>query len=298
VNIKIAAIGLLAIGGMAWAAPDLNESFNSLKTAVEAKDVAKVKAMAGPTAKEAKELSAEAKPDDANAEEAWKGRVEFAKGAADYADYALSITAIGATTPADTIALMDLLIEQNPKSKYIDDATPSYLAALQKEGAAKVAPGAEKIAKLRPENEDALYALSANNPAYAAKLVQVMRSKAKPEGVAEADWNRKKESMIANGMYFQAMANCSKQNWGACDSSAKAAEPFVKSNPQLAGPLYFYLGVANFQLATLTQDKNRIQTAVNYSKQAAAIPGPMQAQANQNVAAMTKALTTPAGARR
>ena len=69
---KFAAIGMLVLSGMAWAAPDLNDTFTALKTATEAKDADQVKKLAPQAAKEAKDLLS--KPDTAS------DVTEFAKG--------------------------------------------------------------------------------------------------------------------------------------------------------------------------------------------------------------------------
>ena len=58
----------------------------------------------------------------------------------------------------------------------------------------------------------------------------------------------------------------------------------------MLGTTYFYLGLANYQLGKLTQDRTKVQAGLKYSQQAAAIPGPMQGQASTNVAAMSKEL--------
>jgi hypothetical protein len=58
----------------------------------------------------------------------------------------------------------------------------------------------------------------------------------------------------------------------------------------MLGTSYFYQGLANYNLAKLLQDKSRLQTALKYSEQSAAIPGPMQGQASSNVAVMKKEL--------
>ena len=51
---RIFVIGLIALSGMAWAAPDLNDDFDALKAAVEGKDAAKVKELAPQVSKESK----------------------------------------------------------------------------------------------------------------------------------------------------------------------------------------------------------------------------------------------------
>lgn len=275
---RIAVIGLIALTGMAWAAPDLNEDFDALKAAVEAKDAAKVKTLVPQVSKAAQEIVTKGS-DPADV-------IEFAKGATDYSEYALSIEVVQASDPATAIQFGDMLLAMNPKSKYVDTMAGSYLAAL----GPKAAAGAQKILAGRPENEDALYYASASNPAYASRLIAVMSKKAKPEGVSDADWTRKKDAYLGAGYLYGGAAACSRQAWAECDRDMKAAEPLVRGTQSMLGNVYFYLGLADYQLGKLTQDRTKMAAGLKYSQQAAAIPGPSQAQANNNVAAMSKEL--------
>ena len=277
------------MSSLIWAATDLNESFNSLKDAVDKKDAAQVKMLSAQTSKEAKEVAKEADP-GGNGTEAWKGRQTFAQEADDYSEYALSAVAV--QNPAATVDLTDALLAQNPKSKYIDGVAAYYLSILGKQGAAKANAGAQKILTGRPEQEDALRLLAPGNPQYATKLVQVMRSKPKPDNVSEADWERKKSSMIVDGTYLGAVGPCNRQAWAECDRAMRAAEPVLKGTA-MAGNVYYLLGVSNFQLGTLTGDRAKMQDGLNFTKQAAAVPGQMQGQAANNVAVMSKQMAAP-----
>jgi len=277
---RIAVIGLIALSAMAWAAPDLNEDFEALKSAVEGNDAAKVKSLAPQVSKESRAIIAKG---DAAADV-----VEFAKGADEYSEYALSIAAVKASDPQVTIEIGDVLLAQNNKSKHVDTIAPAYLAALAKQSAAKSTAGAQKILAGRPENEDALYYATGTNPSFAGRLVTVMSKKAKPEGVSDADWAKKKDAYLGVGYFYGGAGACGRQAWAECERDMKAAEPLMKGGE--LGSTYFYLGLANYQLGTITQDRTRLQTALKYSQQAAAIPGPNQAQASNNVAAMSKQL--------
>jgi hypothetical protein len=277
---KFAVIGLIALSGMAWAAPDLNDDFASLKEAVTGNDAAKVKTLAPQVSKDSRAIVAKGTE---SAEV-----IEFAKGADDYADYALAVAAVKASDPKTTVELGDMLLTQNPKSMYVDTMAGTYLAALSKEGGAKATAGAAKILAGRPENEDALYYAMASNPANAGKLVAVMSKKPKPEGMSDADWMAKRDAYLGAGYFYSGASACSAQRWADCERNMKAAEGLVKGG-QL-GSAYFYLGLATYRIGTLTQDRSKLQTALKYSQQAAAIPGPNQGQASQNVAAMQKQL--------
>jgi hypothetical protein len=299
VKTRIAAIGLVVFGGMLCAA-DLNDSFNSLKEAVEKKDAAKVKTLASETSQEARKIAAEAQPSDAGAVADWKARVDFAKGADKYSEYALATVAAQSSDPAMTIALTEQLLAQNPKSQYMDQCASAYLTALGKQSPDKALAGATKISAVQPDNEDALLMIVTGNAAKAPdraaaaanRLVTVVRAKAKPEGVGEADWDKRKNYLLGQGYFYAGAGQCSKSSWVDCDRDLKAALPLIGGQQQ--GSAYFYLGLANYQLGKLTQDRSKIQQGIKYSDQAAGMPGPMQTQAARNSQAMKAELSGPA----
>jgi hypothetical protein len=281
---RLAVIGLLALGGLVWAA-DLKDTYGSLKDAFEKKDYAQVKALAAETAKEAQDLSKEAQPSDASQMDAWKGRQQFAKEAEEYAEYALAVSASQASDPAITIQLTDALIAQDPKSDQIDTAAPQYLAALGKQGAAKAAAGANKILAGRPENEYALDAVARNwsspGPALAAanKLVGVIGRKKKPESMSEADWQKTRNDMLGSAYVSAGVLQAGASRWADADRNLKAALPLVGGNSTMLSYAYYYLGVSNYQMGKLTADKSKMLTGVQYTEKAVSTGGPMQGQA-------------------
>jgi len=290
---RLAVIGLLALGGLVWAA-DLKDTYGSLKDAFEKKDYAQVKALAAETAKEAQDLSKEAQPSDASQMDAWKGRQQFAKEAEEYAEYALAVSASQASDPAITIQLTDALIAQDPKSDQIDTAAPQYLAALGKQGAAKAAAGANKVLAGRPENEYALDAVARNwsspGPALAAanKLVGVIGRKKKPESMSEADWQKTRNDMLGSAYVSAGVLQAGASRWADADRNLKAALPLVGGNSTMLSYAYYYLGVSNYQMGKLTADKSKMQTGIQYTEKAVSTGGPMQGQASNNAQIMKR----------
>jgi hypothetical protein len=128
---------------------------------------------------------------------------------------------------------------------------------------------------------------------YATRLVTVMKSKAKPEGFSDEDWNRRKSALLSRGYYTAGITGCMRQIWKDCDSNLRSALPMVSGQPALAGPTYFYLGVANYQLSKITTDRTKLQEALKFTQQSAAISGPMQTQAQQYVTVMQNELKAP-----
>jgi hypothetical protein len=288
----IAGFALLALTGMALA-DDLDDNYAALKEAQTKKDADAVKKLAVETNKNAKAEIAKPQPSAASEVEHWKQRIEFAKEVQTFAEYSLSTTAVA--VPAKTVELVDTLLEINPKSMYLNDCASLYLTALGKEGSKKQLDGAQKIVTGAPNNEDALYTLAAigQNPTYASRLVNTLKTKAKPEGMSDADWTKKKDMMLGQGYYVMGSQACAKSTWTDCDKNLRAALPYVSKEPSVAGPTYFFLGLANYNLSKLTSDRAKLQEAEKFSEQSAAIPGAMQQQAMRNVAAMKQELAAP-----
>jgi tetratricopeptide (TPR) repeat protein len=304
VKTAILALGTLSLFLAASAtANDLDDAYQRLKDAQTAKDPDAIKKAATETAKLAKAEVTGPKLEGFSDED-WPKRVEFAKGVGATSEYALSTAAAQpGLAPEKVVELMDTLLAVNPKSTYIGVATNAYLAALGKMGGAdKQIEGATKIVNGSPNEEEALVVLADNLMAknradqaytYASRLVTVMKSKAKPEGYSDEDWNRRKSTLLSRGYYTAGVTGCMRQVWKDCDTNLRAALPLVGNQPGFTGPAYFYLGVANYQISKITTDRTKLQEALKFEQQSAAIAGPMQAQAQQYVTVMQGELRAP-----
>ena len=274
----IAAIAMLGLVGLVRA-DELEDSYTKLKATVEKKDADAVKADAQATFKLAQVLVNAPQPSDAAEVDNWKQRVEYGKEVVAYTEYALAAVAAGAEG-AKTIDLVETLVAQNPKSKYIDSCTQAYLAALGKSGGtAKQMDGMTKIVAGRPDNEVAL-----------AALAEGLMSKSPDRALGYANRLIKiKGAGLAAGLFVAGVVSGAKNAWIDCDRDLKAALPLVKDNYKL-GIVYFYLGLANYSLGKQTMDRPRMQVGLKYSQQSAAIAGPMKDQAYHNVLAIQNEL--------
>ena len=292
---SLLTIALLSLAGLVAAAPDLDESYTKLKAAVEKKDAEGVKAAAAETNKEAMALVNAPKPADAEEAKNWEERVKYGKEVSAYTEYALASTAMQSSDPAKTIELVDALIAQNPKSKYLDElCANAYLIALGKSGGtAKQGEGMAKIAAGRPDNVVALNALIEARPqtaaANAGKLLTAAR-KPKPEGIPEAEWEKMKNSALANGYFYTGFTAGQRQSWKDCDSNLKSALPLLDAGRQ--GAAYFSLGICNYQLGKLTNDRSRMQQGQQFMEKAASMKGQYQDQAYRQNLAMKQELAT------
>jgi hypothetical protein len=178
----------------------------------------------------------------------------------------------------------------------MDIAYPAYFQALTKTGAADKIPAvAESAVKNLPENEDLLSVLAedsltkkdtAKALAYAEKVTVVAAKHAKPEEMSEADWQRKRSATLGRAYYIAGMIYAGKQQYVQTDRSLRAALPFLKGNDAMNGPALFQLGIANYQLGVLTNNKAQVLEGAKFSEQAAAIKFAQTDDAWRNVQAM------------
>jgi hypothetical protein len=294
VKITLATFMLISLAGIA-AADDVSDSLEKLKAAVAAKDADTVKTLAPATNKLALALVNAPKPADADEAKNWTDRIEYGKEVSLYTEYAYASTASQISDPAKTVALIDELLAQNPKSKYLDEiAANSFLVALGKAGGpAKQAEGMAKIVAGRPDNIVALTALSELRPATAganAPKLLAAAKKPKPEGVPEAEWEKMKSAALANGYFYSGFTAGQRQDWKNCDTNLKAALPLLAGDNNKLNAAYFSLGICNFNFGKLTNDKTKMVAGQQYMEKAAAIKGTYQGQAYSQNLAMKQAL--------
>lgn len=294
----IAALALGALAGLATA-DDLEDSYTKLKDAVAKKDANAVKSSAAETLKLAHAAVTAPKPAEADLEDHWKQTVEYGKEVESYTEYALAATAQAGVEPAKTVELIETLVAQNAKSKYLDDpAVTAYWSALTKTGAtAKLGADMTKILAGHPDNTVALLVMvetSGSSPeralSYANKLIAAMRGKTKAEGQSEAEFEKEKNAALATGYFTAGYVYLQKQAWVDCDKDMKAAVPLLAGDNERLGIAYFGLGVCNFSLGKMTNDRTKMQAGEKYSEQSAAIKSRVQTQAYNNVASMKQAL--------
>jgi len=291
----IAGIAALLIAGLNPPTGDLESSFQSLKEAESKKDVLLIKTLGAETCALARQAASEPAPESGADREAWAQRIARARDIELYTEYALYSTAVQ-SQPAVTVNLLSALEQQNPKSKYLDDGYGHYFRALVPTGGASKIPAiAEKAIAHFPENEDLLLVLSdeAMNrkrydlaQSYAERLLATLRRHALPEGMAPADWQRKKNAAMGRSHWIAGIMHCEKSQFSEGDKDLRAALPLIQGNEAMLAPALFHLGVANYQLSRFTGDKARLLDGMKYSEQAAAIKGPLAEQAWRNAQAM------------
>jgi tetratricopeptide (TPR) repeat protein len=277
---------------------DVDKALQGLKDAVAGQDPALVKKLVADTLALARKLETSQPPSIDADKPGWQSLVERARAAEAYTEYAL-LTAALTAPPAATVDLIATLEQQDPKSKYLDDAYGAYFAALRQTGGTAKIPGIAEAALTNfPDNDDLLLVLAdhaltvkQNDRAvhYAGRLVAVMSKRTRPENITPAAWERKRAATIGVAHYIAGTIYAGRNQFVDADKELRAALPFLKENKEyttLLETTLFYLGVSNFQLGKLYLKKPQVEEAIKFSEQAAAMGGPLSSQATHNMWAM------------
>lgn len=221
--------------------------------------------------------------------------VDYAKQVDIYTEYSLSATASQELDAEKAMKLADELEKRNPNSQYIAMAMPRYAAAARQANALPRAVAYGERAYTRGQFSEDMLLVMADDAIqqkkaekaleYSQKILEVME-RAKPEGVSDSDWERKKN--VTTGLaYWMAGTTLSGQSkFAQADKMLRQALPLVKDNEQLHGMALFHLGLANYKLAQASKNKAQIADAVAFSRQAAAVKGPLAGQAAKNLKVM------------
>lgn len=273
---------------------ELDKSYKILQDAQAKKDASLVKKTAAETCALARTVAADPIPESDADRTLWKERVAYAQNIELQTEYALFALA-AESAPAVTVDLLEALERQNPKSKYLDESYGHYLLALnQSGGASRIVAVAEKGIGNFPDQEDLLLVLadSAVNRkqqdralTYSRRLIGVLNKHPKPEGVAAADWERKRRTSLSRAYWIAGVVTAEKGLYAEADRDLRAALPLIKGNDSMLAPALFYLGVANHQLGRTTLNKKQVLEAQKFSEEAAKIQGPLAVQAWKNALA-------------
>lgn len=283
---------------------DVESAYQNLKASEGKKDAEGVKTWSALTSRNAKKLVASQKPAGEDAEEFAK-RVDYARQVDIYTEYSLYATALQlAAEPQKVAGLGEELERRNAGSQYLAQLYPPYFMALrQLNDSAKVAAVGERAFSKGMANEDMLlvmadFAMSQQKDTgksigYSNKLVEIMSSKPKPDGVSDADWDKKKAQMLGVGNWMSGVNYSSQQKWAEADKSLRAAMPYIKDNAQLLPAALFHLGLADYSLAKASKSKAQLREALGYTEQCAAMDSPLGQQAAQNAKVIRAEMAKP-----
>jgi len=267
--------------------PDDPESaLQNLKAAEAKKDVAGIQKWSGVASVNARKIASAPQPKDAEQVDSWKNEVSYATQVGQYTDYALYRAAAESRDPKVTVALVEQLQTQNPKSEYVPKAQNLLFVAYRQAGENdKAVALAEQTLATDQTDEDMLlvvadnYSRNKKEPEkvheYSAKLVELMATKQKPEGVSDADWTARRSLITGLAHYMSGALYYREVKYPQADKELRAALPLV-SNPEIKAEVLYELGFANYKL-------EKPQDAANFYRDCAAIKSQFQPLAAKNL---------------
>lgn len=275
---------------VAMDADDIDAAHNNLKAAEAKKDPDLVAKWSGQTSQIARKVVASTQPTDADEVEDWKRRVDFSRQLDTYTEYSIFAAALQTSDPGKRIMLGDALFARNPKSQYMPQVAEIQLNSYRQLGQIdKALAFGEKMLEIDQSSEDILvfvadqYLQKKRNPdkvlAYSAKVVELMDSKPKPQGAADADWAKKKATLSGLAHFMAGSTLFDQGKLAPADKELRAALPLVEGNDQLKAATLFYAGLVNYKM-------NNVPDALRFNQLCAAIKSPFQAKANENIKVM------------
>ncbi len=261
----------------------------SLKAAELKKDPDLVLKWSAKTSELAQKVIASPQPTAADEVENWKARVDYARQVNTYTEYSLYATALTTADPKKQAALIESLQQRNPKSEYLAKAADTLFVAYQKSGQTdKAVALAQQVAATGSPSEDMLLVLTQDAAkkkdrdkvhAYSAKLEELVGSRPKPEGVADADWTKRKNAILVFAYSVNGEQYFNEGKLAPADQELRKALPLVEDGTPTKPEVLFFLGLANYKM-------EKAQDAYNFFKACAAVKSSYQAQANKNLLAI------------
>jgi len=265
---------------------DPDAPMQNLKAAESSKDLAGISKWAEVASANARKVAATPQPKDADQVDAWKQSVDYAKQVDAYTDYALFRVIAESRDPKVASEFAAALEKHNPQSQYVPQTRLALFNIYRQTGANdKALALAEQVVATDQNNEDMLLVVTDNyvqtkkEPAkvhaYSERIVQLMASKPKPEGVADADWTAHRNQFTGIAHFLDGKLYYTESKFPQTDQQLRAALPLI-ANPDMKAEALYYLGFANYKM-------EKPQEAANFYRECAAIKGRFQATAAKNL---------------
>ena len=272
--------------GLALDPFDMETAYAAVKAAEAKKDADAVRKWAVQTSDLARK-AAQAPKGGEEDDDAYKQRVDGAKRVDLYAEYALFEAAVQAGEAAQRVELLKTLEERAPESSYLSQASGMYFQALAQSGDM---PGAVRLAeKLIPKNQanEEMLAIAADfylrqnkEPQkvleYSAKLIAAVNARSRPDGVADADWQKYRTHFLGWGQWMTGIVYGVQARYADCNKVLREALPLLEGNDEFKAGALFNLGIANSHL-------RNVADATRFFEQCAAIKSPYQPPCADNL---------------
>ncbi len=295
----LCALTIVGFASLALAQGDLNDAYAKLKAADEQKDNEQVKKFAIECLQLSNKVLNSPHAGESDAEVA-KTNQALAKDVKTYAEYSLDTAILRVPEPEKKVELFEILEKESPNSKYLPQLYRPILQAYAKMKPDKSFAFAQRVIAKDPNSEELLLVLTAGSydrkqydaaANYGTRLAKIMATHARPpEGVSAADWERTRTMMQGRGYWLAGMAYAAQGKYPQAAENLKASLPFVSAEHELTAGAQFTIGLADYNVARVTQDRALMMEALKYSQMAATTSSPYSKQAAQNAYAIKNEL--------
>jgi tetratricopeptide (TPR) repeat protein len=267
---------------------DPEAAMQNLKACETKKDMDGIKKWAAVASDNARKVAAAPQPKEADEVDAWKSDVAYAKQVDTYSEYALFRVAAESRDPKVVIDFGEMLTQRNPKSEYVPKLDGALFLSYRMANANdKAVALAERVLATDQSNEDMLmvtidnYLQNKKEPArihdYSAKLVDLMASKPKPEGMSDADWAGRKTLVTGLAHYWSGKQYYGENAFAKADVELRAALPSTDKNAAIKPEVLYLLALSDYKL-------DKFQDAADYFRSCSTIKSPFQQLATTNLA--------------
>jgi hypothetical protein len=189
--------------------------------------------------------------------------------------------------PGQKQARIEKFVEHYKTSHYRSTLEDLYLEAANKSGdARKTLAVAKKILEWNDHNVVAWMVVaesymqsgreSVKLRECAAKVLALLEQQAKPEGLTEAQWSKKKAVVTGRAYWMTGRANMQEDKYAQADTSLRAALPYLKGDSRVTSDALFFLAWANYEL-------HNYSDAMRFNTECMRIDGPYRGQAAKNL---------------